>query len=79
MEKYLNTLICGFWKVYSIQNALFKLFQEWQEELDKSSFVGTILIALSKAYDWLLHDLFVAKFEAFGIDKTILNSIHNYL
>ena len=79
MEKYLNTLISGFWKVHSIQNALFKLLHAWQEELDKSSFVGTILIALSKAYDCLLHDLFVAKFEAFGIDKTIINLIHNYL
>ena len=34
---------------------------------------------LSKAYDCLRHDLFVAKFEAYGIDKTGLNLIHNYL
>ena len=34
---------------------------------------------LSKAYDYLLHNLHVAKFEAYGIDKTVLNLIHNYL
>ena len=34
---------------------------------------------LSKAYDCLLHNLHVAKFEAYGIDKTVLNLIHNYL
>ena len=34
---------------------------------------------LSKAYDCLPHDLLVAKFEAYGIDKTGLNLIHNYL
>ena len=34
---------------------------------------------LSKAYDCLPHDLFVAKFEAYGIDKTGLNLIHSYL
>ena len=34
---------------------------------------------LSKAYDTLLHDLLVPKFESYGIDKNGLNLIHNYL
>ena len=34
---------------------------------------------LSKAYDCLPHDLLVAKFEAYGMYKTGLNLIHNYL
>ena len=34
---------------------------------------------LSKAYDCLPHDLLVAKFKAYGIDKNGLNLIHNYL
>ena len=34
---------------------------------------------LSKAYDCLPRDLFVSKFEAYGIDKTGLNLIHNNL
>ena len=34
---------------------------------------------LSKAYDTLPHDLLVAKFEVYGIDKNGLNLIHNYL
>ena len=41
--------------------------------------MGTILIDLSKAYDSLPHDLFVAKSEAYGTDKNGLNLIHNYL
>ena len=61
------------------KHAHFKLLQAWQEELDKSGFMGTILIDLSKAYDCLPHDLLVAKFEVYGIDKTGLNLIHNYL
>ena len=79
LEKYLNSLLCGFRKAHSTQHALFKLLQSWQEELDKSGFVGTILMDLSKAYDCLPHDLLVAKFEAYGIGKTDLNLIHNYL
>ena len=79
LEKYLNTLLCGFRKAHSTQHALFELLQAWQEELDKSGFVGTILIDLSKAYDCLPHDLLVAKFEAYGIDKTGLSLIYDYL
>ena len=34
---------------------------------------------LSKAYDCLPHDLLVAKSEAYGIDKTGLSLIYDYL
>ena len=71
--------LCGFRKAYSTEDALFKLLQALQEELDKSVFVGTILMDLSKAYDCLPHDLLVAKFEAYSIDKTSSNLIQNYL
>ena len=76
LEKNLNTLLGGFRKAYSTQHTLFKFLQPCQEELDKSGFVGTILMDLSKAYDCLPHDLLVSKFEAYGIDKTGLNLIH---
>ena len=77
LDKYLNSLLCGFRKAHSSQYALFKLLQAWQEELDKSGFVGTILMDLSKAYDSLPHGLFLAKFEAYDIDKNGLNLTHN--
>ena len=48
LEKYLNSILYRFRKAYSAQHALFKLFQAWQEELDKGGFVGTMLMDLSK-------------------------------
>ena len=55
-----------------------KLLQAWQEELDKGGFLGTILMDLSKVYDCLPHDLLVAKLEAYGVSKAVLNLISNY-
>ena len=60
LEKYLCSLLCGFRKAHSSQHPLFKLLQAWQEELDKSGFVGAIIMDLSKAYDSLPHDILVA-------------------
>ena len=52
--------------------------QAWKEELDKSGYLGTILMDLSKVYYCLPRDLLVAKFEDYGNNKNILNLIHNY-
>ena len=79
LVKYLNSILCGFRKAHSTQHALITLLQAWQKELDKGGFVGKILIGLSKAYDCLPHDLLVAKLEAYGVGKTALNLISNYL
>ena len=53
--------------------------QAWQEELDKSGFAGTVLMDLSKANDFLPHDLPAAKLEAYGVGNAALNLISNGL
>ena len=62
-----------FWESSFLTTCSIQTIMVWQEELDKSGFVGTILMDLSKAYDT------VAKYEAYSIDKNGLNLIHNYL
>ena len=61
LEQYLNSLLCGFRKAHSTRHALFRLLQEWQNKLDKSGFVETMLMDLSKAYNCLPYDLLIAK------------------
>ena len=53
--------------------------KQWQNCLDKSGCVGTILMDLSKAYDCIPHDLLIAKLAAYGLDKTSLLLILDYL
>ena len=74
MDTFLNKLLCEFRKANSTQHALFKLLQRWQNELDNSGLVGTILMDLSKAYDCLPHDLIIAKFEVYGLLLDYLTS-----
>ena len=59
LEKYLNSLLCSFRKAHPFQHTLFKLLHAWQKELDKSGFVGTMLMNLSEAYDFLPHMIFL--------------------
>ena len=58
MKIFLNQLLCGFRKAQAAQQSLFRLIQQsWQKELDVLGFVATILMDLSKAYDFLPNDL----------------------
>ena len=49
------------------------------EELDNSRLVKPILMDLSKAYDCLIHDLIITKFEASGLRKSSLSLLLDYL
>ena len=51
-NKVLSKLLCGFRKAHSTQHALFRLFHPWQKALDNSEYVSTVLMDLSKAYDY---------------------------
>ena len=73
MKNLLNKILCGSRKAHSTQHALFKLLPVWQSEFDNSGNVATILMDLSKAYDCIPHDLLIAKFKAFSLDKISLN------
>ena len=64
---------------HSIQHALLKLLRAWQKELDNSGFIATILMDLSKAYDCLPHDLLIAKLGAYGLGRSSLRLLRDYL
>ena len=79
MNNFLNELFCGFRKAHSTQHALFKLLQAWQKKLDNFLFIRTVLMDLSKAYDCLPDDLLIAKLGAYGLDRSTLRLLMDYL
>ena len=50
-----------------------------EKKLDNSGLVGAILMVSSKAYRYLPHDLIIAKFEAYGLIKSSLSLLLDYL
>ena len=59
---------CVVLEKHIVRNMLYlNNYTSWQHSLDRSGFVGSVLIELSKVYDCLLHDLLLAKLQAYGL------------
>ena len=71
----MSKFLLAFGNNMSCQNVL-----QWREYLDNNKLVGAVLMDLSKAFDCLLHDLLIAKLEAwYGSDRNTLKLFHSYL
>ena len=58
---------------------LLHLIEDWKGALDKNSVVGTVIMGLSKAFDFIPHDLILAKLSAYGSSTHSLNLSRSYL
>ena len=79
IEKYLSPYIFGYRKGHGTQHCLLAMIEMWRKALDEKKVAGAILTDLSKAFDCLSHDLLIAKFEAYGFEKSALKLIYDYL
>ena len=67
--------MCRYRKAFSTQEALLSLIERWKNTLDQNGYGGAILMDLSKAFDTINHDLFIAKLGAYGFDIESLKLI----
>ena len=83
MQNYFNNTLskyqCGFRKGYNAQHCLIALIEKWKQSVDNGGAFGTLMTDLSKAFNYLSHELLIAKLDAFGFDKMSLKLVHNYL
>ena len=79
MDSKLSTQQCGFRKNMSAQHCLLVMLEKWKNSLDNKGSCGVLLTDLSKAFDCLIHDLLIAKLNAYGFDYISLKLIHSYL
>ena len=78
-EKFLSDQQCGSRKRYSMQHCLLNLLQKWKDFVDKGKYFGALLTDLSKAFDFLDHELLTAKLNAYGFSLPALRLIHDFV
>ena len=78
-EYFFSEYQCGFYKGYSAQHCLLVMTEKWKKTVDYGGVFGALLTDLSKAFDCIPHDLFIAKLEAYSLQKNALNFVYNYL
>ena len=55
------------------------MLEEWKSAIDNRKMFGALITDLSKAFDYLSHDLLIANLNAFGFSIAALRLGQNYL
>ena len=79
VEPLLSKYQCGFRKGYTTQYCLLAMLEKWKSSVDKGGSFGVLLTNLSKAFDFLSHELLIAKLHRYGFSLNALRLVHSYL
>ena len=71
--------VAAYRENYNTQRVLIRPLEEWRLYLDNNYFVGAVMTDLSKAFDYVPHDLLIAKLEAYGFDNSTIRYVYSYL
>ena len=75
----LSELMSAYRSGYNANHVLIRLIENWRHALHNNLFTCAVLMELSKAFDCILHDLLIAKLNAYGLDFDTKTFLHNYL
>ena len=78
MRDKLSKLLTCCRKNHSTQHCLMFMLEMWKNTSDKG-YVSAIFMDLSKAFDTLNHNLFIAKLGAYGFERDSLSFMKSYL
>ena len=69
----------GYGKGFGTQYVLLSLIERWRSCQDKQGFARALLMYLSKAFDTINHELFIAKLHACGFSIEAPEFLLSYL
>ena len=67
-----------FYITFSSNHDLLILIENWKKSLDNKTFMGTVIMDLSKASDCIPHNLLVAKSNAYGLSEDAVTFVCSY-
>ena len=70
---------CRFRKGFSAQHCLLTMLEKWKNAVGKGKVFGALLTDLSKAFDYVPHELIMAKLNVYGFNLPALKLMHSYL
>ena len=76
---HFNPFLSVFLSGYGCQTTLIRIVEDWKQALDKNYCLAAVLMDLSKAFDCLPHDIFIAKLKHYGLTESSLYVISSYL
>ena len=79
MYKCFSKFQCGFRKGCSTQQCLIALSEKWKKAINSGKSFTALLTELSKAFDYLPHELLLAKSSAYGFSLSAILLICSYL
>ena len=77
-DKIMSKYQCGFRKEFSTQYCLLTMIEKLRKSLDIWGASAALLNDLSKLFDFLQHDLLIAKLHAYSIKEGSLNLLFSY-
>ena len=72
MDSFFSNYQCRFRKGYSTQQCLLSMFGKWKRAVDNGKVFELLLTDLSKAFDFLSHELQFAKLHGYGFSSAAL-------
>ena len=78
-EPFFSKFQCDFWNGFSLQQCFLSMLEKWKLAVDNQKRFWALLWDLSKAFDCLSHDLFIAKLNAYGFNIDSLRLVKDYL
>ena len=79
VTNFLSDFISAYRKGYCTNHVVLRLTENWKAALDSNLFTGAVLMDLSKAFDYISHDLLTPKLHAYGFSFKTLTSLNSYL
>ena len=72
IQTFLPNFVSAYRKHYNANRVLISLIKNWKKNLANNKIVGAVFMDLEKAFDYITHDILIAKMEAYGFSGNFL-------